>query len=87
MRRWLQISCDRYEASNVHPGTGDGRENKAGIRQIFPPVVVAEMTQLWQAAREALKKDPAALQRFEYFTWSFEHFQKAYSPAGSNQQR
>jgi hypothetical protein len=77
-REFLRIECDRYEKSNAAPGTGDGRENTGGIRSMFPTKVVAEMTQLWQAARQELKDDPVALQRFEHFTWTFEHFLKGY---------
>jgi hypothetical protein len=75
-RELLRIECDRYEKSSIPPGTGDGRENTGGIRAMFPQKVVAEMAQLWAQARQELKDDPVALQRFEYFTWTFEHFLK-----------
>jgi len=88
VRELLRIECDRYEKSTIHPGTGDGRENTDGIRTMFPAKVVAEMEQLWQAAREALKDDPVALQRFEYFTWTFEHFLKKFGkPPAANARR
>jgi hypothetical protein len=34
------------------------------------------MARLWERARNELQDDPVALQRFEYFTWTFEHFLK-----------
>ena len=34
------------------------------------------MTRLWQQARQELRDDPVALQRLEYWTWTFENFLK-----------
>ena len=78
VRELVRIECDRYESSRTHPGTGDGRENTGGIRMMFPANTVAEMEQLWAMARHVLKDDPVSLQRFEYFTWTFEHFLAKY---------
>jgi len=83
-RELLRVECDRYEKSTIPPGTGDGRENTGGIRRMFPQKAVVEMAQLWAQGRQELKDDPAALQRFEYFTWTFEHFLKGYQEQQGN---
>ena len=55
----------------------------------WPPDVAARLEKLWRQAREQLKDDPVALQRFEYWNWTFELFIKEarvnWAKAGGNE--
>lgn len=74
-RELLRLECDRWENVQVWPFAPGHLPNKHYLK-IWPPEVVAEMVRLWEQARKELQDDPVALQRFEYFTWTFEYFQK-----------
>ena len=75
-RELLKMMCDRWENTPIPAFLNTGRPNADAFRKSFPPEVVERMAQLWEQARGELKDDPLALQRFEYFTWTFEHFLK-----------
>jgi hypothetical protein len=71
----LRMMCDRWEKARWSQGQAvDGRLNSTVYRDTWPPDVVAKMARLWEQARQELQDDPLALQRFEYSTWTFEHF-------------
>jgi hypothetical protein len=75
-RELLRMMCDRWENTRFGAFRNTGRPNPEGFSKTWPPEAVEKMAQLWQQARGELKDDPVALQRFEYFTWTFEHFLK-----------
>jgi hypothetical protein len=68
--------CDRWENTQIPAFLNTGRPNTDAFRKSFPPEVVEKMARLWERARKELQDDPVGLQRFEYFTWTFEHFLK-----------
>jgi len=83
-RELLRLLCDRWENTRTWAFRNTGRPDSNGYAKTWPPEVVAEMARLWEQARRELKEDPAALQRFEYFTWTFEHFMKEAREMQSN---
>jgi len=76
-RELLHLMCDRWEKAEWHSGLGDaGRITPRVFADTWPPEVVERMAKLWRQARRELKDDPSGLQRFEYWTWTFEAFLK-----------
>ena len=76
-RELLRLMCERWETAQWRQSLGDaGRVDAPVFADTWPPEVVAKMTELGKQARTELKDDPAALQRFEYWTWTFEPFLK-----------
>lgn len=78
VREMLIIECRSFQGSGIHVARGDGTEDVGGLRRIFSPAAVARLAELRAQARVALKKDPVALQRLEYLTWTFDHFFELY---------
>jgi hypothetical protein len=77
MRELFQLMCDRWEKTRWTRSQSDnGRLHPRVFAETWPPEVVDRMAKLWKQAREELKDDPVSLQRFEYTTWTFEHFLK-----------
>jgi hypothetical protein len=75
-RELLGMMCDRWENTRFSAFRNTGRPDGKGYARTWPPEAVEKMTRLWEQARLEVKDDPIFLQRFEYFTWTFEHFQK-----------
>jgi hypothetical protein len=75
-RELLGIMCDRWENTNFSAFNNSDRYIPSGFRQTWPRQVVEKMAALWKQAREELKDDNLSLQRFDYFTWTFEDFLK-----------
>ena len=74
-RELLRLECERWEEAPWSEGLGDaGRVSPAVFSDTYPPKVVVEMEKLWRTAREEMKDEPLALQRFDYWTWTFEPF-------------
>ena len=84
MREYLRLGCDGFEGKMVQTAFGDGRENIAGMRALLP---VHKMKELREQARQMLHDDPVALQRLEYFTWTFDAFSGGNGGNGSVHQR
>jgi hypothetical protein len=78
--------CDRWENSRFSAFRNTGRPDSGGFAKTWPPEAVEKMAGLWGQARKELQDDPVALQRFEYFTWTFEHFLKEAQEASGNKQ-
>jgi hypothetical protein len=77
MRELFQLMCDRWEKTRWTRSQSDnGRLHPKVFAETWPPEVVDRMSNLWKQARDELKDDPVSLQRFEYTTWTFEHFLK-----------
>jgi hypothetical protein len=51
--------------------------------EIWPPEVIAEMQRLLRQAREEMNGDPVALQRFDYWNWTFDAFVRETRIVGS----
>lgn len=78
-RELLRLMCDRWEKapwSEALTSSGGHQFPLTIFTETWPPEVVAEMERLWRQAREELKDDPVALQRFNYWNWTFENFLK-----------
>lgn len=75
-RELLEMMGDRWENTRFPAFRSTGRPDRRGYARMWPPEVVEKMCRLWDQARRELKEDPIALQRFEYFTWTFEPFVK-----------
>jgi len=76
-RELLRLMCDRWEKAQWHSTLGaSGHISPAIFSDTWPPQVVAKMDELRRKAREEMKDDPVALQRFEYWTWTFDAFLK-----------
>jgi hypothetical protein len=75
MQELIQLMCDRWEKTSWSQSQRDnGRLDSRVFTETWPPEIVERMANLWKQARRELKDDPVSLQRFEYITWSFEHF-------------
>lgn len=92
---FLNLAADRWEKTPWSIEQQGGMEDMGYLepsiyRETWPDDVVARMKDLWLKAREELKDDPPALQRFLYVTWNMEGFlsevkarsQPASRPAG-----
>jgi len=77
-REFMVLSCQAFEGKGIHVANGDGTENLRGIKRLYPAATVRRMAELVEVSKQRLEKDPVALQRLEYFTWTFEHFLSAY---------
>ncbi|MCY3017975.1 MAG: DUF4838 domain-containing protein [Planctomycetota bacterium] len=86
-RELLQLMCDRWENTPFSAFRNTGRPDSGGFAKTWPPETVERMAGLWGQARKELQDDPVALQRFEYFTWTFEHFLKEAQEASANTQK
>ncbi len=74
-RKLLTLMCDRWEkAPWRQPLSADGHLSPVIFTDTWPPEVVSEMEKLWRQAREEMKDDALALQRFDYWNWTFEAF-------------
>ncbi len=83
-RDLLRLMCDAWEKTPGSAFRNTGRPDSGGFSRTWTPEVVGKMTRLWQQARQELRDDAAALQRFEYLTWTFEHFLKEAQEQWSN---
>jgi hypothetical protein len=76
-RELLRLMCDCWEKAPwsvpLGPQSGD-LFPPALFKETWPQETVAEMQRLWRAAREEMRDDPVALQRFDYWNWTFEAF-------------
>ena len=76
-RELLRLMCDRWERATwsrpLRPEDADVFP-PALFKETWPPEVVAEMQGLYRQAREEMKDDPVAMQRFSYWNWTFEAF-------------
>lgn len=76
-RQLLQLMCNRWEKAGWGRAVHDaGRIPVAVFTDTWPPHVVEEMNSLRKKARNEIENDPVALQRFEYWTWTFDAFLK-----------
>lgn len=76
-RELLRLMCDRWENTpwSEDAYSAGGSQLPATIfSETWPPEVTDRMEQLWRQAREEMKDDPVALQRFGYWNWTFEAF-------------
>ena len=77
MNELYQLMCDRWEKTEwTRSQDDDGRLHPKIFAETWPPEVTDKMAGLWRQARDELKDDPVSIQRFEYVTWTFEHFLK-----------
>ena len=77
MNELYQLMCDRWENTEwTRSQDDDGRLHPKIFAETWPPEVTEKMAGLWRQARDELKNDPVTLQKFEYVTWTFEHFLK-----------
>jgi hypothetical protein len=76
-RKLLGLMCDRWEKASWRKSlSADGHLSPVIFADTWPPEVVAEMEHLWRQAREEMQDDEIALQRFDYWNWTFEAFLK-----------
>jgi hypothetical protein len=74
-RKLLQLMIDRWEKAPWSERLGAaGHLSPVIFNETWPPEVVAEMEALYRQAREEMKGDPVALNRFDYWNWTFEAF-------------
>lgn len=75
VRELLQLQCDRWQTAKWNEELTDaGHVPPKLFAEIWPPEVVAKMQALRQRAQQEMKGDPAAEQRFAYWTWTFDAF-------------
>lgn len=76
-RKLLQLMCDRWEKAPWSEKLGaSGHISNTLFNETWPPEVVAEMEKLYRQAREEMRDDPVALNRFDYWNCTFEAFLK-----------
>jgi hypothetical protein len=74
-RALMRLMCDRWEkAPWSQPLPGGDTFSPVLYHETWPPEVVAEMQRLYRQARQEMQDDPTALQRFDYWNWTFEAF-------------
>ena len=76
-RELLRLMCDRWENtpwSEDAYSAGGEQLPVTVFSETWPPEVTGRMEHLWRQAREKMKDDPVALQRFGYWNWTFEAF-------------
>ena len=74
-RELITLQCARWQT--LTGGLGDnGRFSPKTFQRIWPPDVVAKMKALRDKALSELTDDPAAKQRFLFWTWTFDAFVK-----------
>jgi len=77
VRELIRLECERWEAAPwKHHLSDAGRIPPELFREIWPPDVVARMKALRDKALSQLADEPAARQRFLYWTWTFDAFLK-----------
>jgi len=74
-RELLRLMCDRWEKAPWSEPLGvAGHFSPYIYLDTWPPEVVAQMGKLRRQAIEEMKDDPLALNRFSYWTWTFDEF-------------
>ena len=71
----LRLQCERFEQTRWPEANGDvGYIRGGNFRAMYPPEVVAAMTDLRDRARREMAGDALAERRFAYWTWTFDRF-------------
>lgn len=74
-RELLRLQCDRWEKAPWRDGLGDAGKIRPKIyTDMWPPAVVAKMSELRDRARAEMAGDALSEQRFGYWTWTFDLF-------------